>query len=565
MISAISGFIEAVNYGVWSWPSYPMPWMVLSLLGVGLYLTFRMGFINIRAFWHSIQIVSGKYDDPSETGDISHFQALTTALSATVGVGNIAGVAMAIHYGGPGALFWMWVTAFLGMSTKFAECTLATTFRVTNDDGSVSGGPMYYIELGMGKAWRPMAFFFAACTSISAFGSGNASQAHTLADAMYSAFRMPTWMSGALSATLLALVVIGGIKRIGQITSRVIPAMTAIYVLSSLAILFMRAGAIPSAFATIVSSAFSPHAAISGFVGSTFLYMLTWGVKRGLFSNEAGQGSAPIAHAAARTDIPVREGIVALLEPFIDTLTICTLTGLVIVTTGVWKDQVQDSYPLTEQSAISFMRANCDVQVDGIVTEDCVAKPGRYPISNGRIEALSAIKNDAIVTGAMLQVDGQPIQSGFLDISSAGVAHVSTGLARTGEVDGHVTLAGKYTLNGEPLTARAFHIGLAPLFPGGEYIITFCIFLFALSTAIGWSYYGERGVQYLFGDRAIIPYRFVFVAVHFIGSVISLETVWAFSDISMGLMAVPNLIALIWLSNRIARDTKTYMTTRHVG
>jgi AGCS family alanine or glycine:cation symporter len=321
-----------------------IPWVVVALLGTGIFLTVRLGFLQLRKLGHGFRVTSGYYDDPAEPGDVSHFQALTTALSATVGIGNIAGVALAIHWGGPGALFWMWMTAFVGMATKFSEVTLAQHYRTVEKvdadphkwEGSVSGGPMYYIERGMGPAWKPLAVFFAVMLGTTAFLTGNAIQANTVADTMNTIMGIPVWITGLFTATIVAMVIIGGITRIGRVTSILAPAMAAIYVAGALVIILLHVGEIVPTFALIFREAFNPTAGVAGTGVGVFLLTMMWGVKRGLFSNEAGQGSAPIAHAAAKTDEPVSEGVVALVEPFIDTIVICTMTGLVIIMTGVW-------------------------------------------------------------------------------------------------------------------------------------------------------------------------------------------------------------------------------------
>lgn len=548
----LGNFFDAINSVIWSWPERPMPLLAMVLIGVGLFLTIRLRLINIRGFWHAIKIVKGDYDDPDDPGDISHFQALSTALSATVGVGNIGGVAIAIHYGGPGTLFWMWVTAFLGMSTKFTECTLALHYRIKNHDGTVSGGPMYYIRDGLKLSW--LAWIFAFCASISAFGSGNAVQANTMADSLLAAFSVPTWITGIIASVIVGLVIIGGIKRIGSFTSKIVPLMALLYMIGALTILIFNAKQIPAALLSIFSEAFRPSAAIGGFAGATFLYSLTWGVKRGLFSNEAGQGSAPIAHAAARTDIAVREGSVALLEPFIDTLTICTITGLVVLTTGVWKDKLDTTLPFTQQSNIQVVKPACTIGENSQLAKNCA-----YPKSQ-LLEIREGIPLDAkfVINHALVEelhivdTDGRTF-SGKLEFKENHYYPL-------GQTENNLFVKGKMLLNGSPLTARAFEVGLAHIFPFGAELIAICVLLFALSTAIGWSYYGERSIQYLFSDRAILPYKLIFVLMQFVGSVIKLEAVWSFGDAALGMMALPNLFALVFLSKQVARLTKDYQT-----
>ena len=458
----INDIFSTLGSYIWEFPP-AFPLMLVILIGTGFLMSFRLGWIQLRRMKHAIDITRGKYDDPGHEGDISHFQALSTALSATIGIGNIAGVATAIHYGGPGALFWMWLTGILGTSLKYAECTLSMKYRKINSDGSASGGPMYYIEQALG--WKWLAVIFAGAASLCALATGNAVQANTVADQLRSDFGLNVYITGTVIAVLVGLVILGGIKRIGRVTSVLSPLMTVVYALGALLIIVLNIDKVPGAFQTIVSSAFSPPGMTAGFAGAGFMHCLIWGIKRGLFSNEAGQGSAPIAHAAAKTDEPVREGTVAMMGPYIDTLTICTLTGLVIVITGAWQA-----------------------------------------------------------------------------VDAAGNA---------------------LNLNGSPLTSYAFSEGLT-IFKGyGGYIVTAAVLLFATSTIISWSYYGDRSIQYLFGDRAIIPYRLLFCVMIFWGAISHLEVAWAFGDFGLGLMALPNLIALVALSGVVVKLTNEYYSREH--
>ncbi|RMG18413.1 MAG: sodium:alanine symporter family protein, partial [Bacteroidetes bacterium] len=351
IITSVQGAIDTVL----------QPVLIVMLLGTGLFLTIRLGFIQFRKLGHGMAVATGRYDDPSDPGDVSHFQALTTALSATVGIGNIAGVAIAIHWGGPGAVFWMWVTALLGMATKYTEVTLAQRYReVEKSDsdlvGTVSGGPMYYIERGLGKNWRPLALFVAFALMLTAFLTGNAIQANTVSDMMHAEFGIPVWITGLITASIVGLVIFGGIKRIGKVTGILAPAMAAIYVVGGLVILIINYSGVIPAFASIFTEAFNPTAGVAGTGIGVFIQTMLWGVRRGLFSNEAGQGSAPIAHSAAKTDEPVSEGVVALLEPFIDTLIICSITALVILSTGVWKTPASTKL-VVGAGDMSFVRA----------------------------------------------------------------------------------------------------------------------------------------------------------------------------------------------------------------
>jgi AGCS family alanine or glycine:cation symporter len=457
ILRSIVNFIAGI---VWSFPE-EMPILVVLLVGTGVFITIKLGFPQLKYVKHAIDVTRGKFDDPKDAGDITHFQALSAALSATIGIGNIAGTATAIHYGGPGALFWMWVTAIFGTSLKYAECTLSMKYRKINPDGSASGGPMYYIEQGLG--WKWLAVIFAACAAICSFGTGNAIQSFTVADQLHSDFSIPTWITGLFLALLVGTVIIGGIRRIGRVASKLTPTMTVIYVTGGLMILLLNFDKIPGAFESIFKYAFSPPGMIGGFAGSAFIYTMVWGVKRGLFSNEAGLGSAPIAHAAAKTTEPVREGTVAMVGPYIDTIMVCSITGLCIIVTDAWTVRV-----------------------------------------------------------------------------------------------------GGEALNGSPLTTYAFAQGLTMLNGYGGYIVTASVFLFALSTMISWSYYGDRSVQYLFGNRWVTPYRIVYCVVLFCGAVLKLEIVWGFGDIALGIMTIPNLIAILALSGVTKKMSKEYFSREHV-
>ena len=552
-MESLKDFAAGLSGTVWGWPEM-FPVMVAALLIVGLVTTVTLRFIQLRRLKHSFDVLRGKYDDPSHDGDLSHFQALTTALSATVGIGNIAGVATALHYGGPGALFWMWVTAVFGMALKYAECTLAIKYRVILPDGSASGGPMYYIEKGLGKAWKPLAVAFAVCAIISSFGSGNSIQAFTVADQMRADLGIPTWITGLVSAGLVAAVILGGIKRIGNVTSKLVPYMAAIYVAGGLLVLVLNLPALPGALASIFSSAFQPAAQLGGFAGGTFIFMLTWGVKRGLFSNESGQGSAPIAHAAAKTDEPVREGVVAMMGPLIDTLIICTITGLVILSTGVWHQRMDDTVPVNAQSDLTVITENAHVLNDGKVLDEDLFT-GTVKVRDGRPQDVFLVRNHSLVELPRLVLnDGTPFE---------GDIPVESGTLQTEGLSG-MDLEGQMAQNGSPLTAWAFREGLRPILGGwGHLIVTIGVVLFGISTAISWSYYGDRAVVYLAGTGYVLPYKIVFVIMNFLGAIFSLEIVWNFGDSALGLMSLPNLIALIFLGRKVKRMTDDYFARDH--
>jgi AGCS family alanine or glycine:cation symporter len=559
--------VDQGNEYVWETPE-AFPWLVGLLLAAGIFITFRMGWINVRHLRHAFDVIRGRYDNPKDEGDINHFQALTTALSATVGIGNIAGVATAIHYGGPGALFWMWVTAVFGMALKYVECTLAIQHREILPDGSAAGGPMYSIERGLGPRWKPLAIAFAGFAVISSFGSGNAVQSFTVADQFRQDLGLPTWLVGAVMALLVAAVILGGIKRIGAVTSKLVPFMAAVYVGAALLVLSLNVGQIPGLLAEIVRSAFQPAAQIGGFAGGGFIFMLTWGVKRGLFSNESGQGSAPIAHAAAKTDEPVREGVVAMLGPFIDTLIICTMTGLVILSTGVWHDKQEQRLVLNDQADVTAIVAGAEVQPNGEIGDADLAY-GRLEVREGQPVGFALVRNHATVEEPMLFFADEGVLtrggerfSGFLEIAGEEAGDIATAsfTNRLGEpMDATLVLEGRAMQNGSPLTAWAFQRGLGGLAGGkGHLLVTVAVFLFGLSTAISWSYYGDRAVYYLFGARWLIPYRLVFCLMHFLGAVYSLELVWSFGDAALGLMTIPNLLSILLLTGAVKRATKRY-------
>jgi AGCS family alanine or glycine:cation symporter len=335
-------FLEIIDNCIKFYNEYVGGYLILFLLvPIGIYFLFKFKLVYITKLKLSFELVLGKHNNSSAKGDVNHFKALTTALSATVGTGNIVGVALAIYYGGPGAIFWMWVTGFLGMGIKLAECTLANKYRTFNKDGTVSGGPMYYIELGLkdrfGKLAKYLAIIFAFAAVLCSFGTGNMAQSNSMTDVLASTYQIPTWISSAIITSVVLLIIVGGLKRIANVTSRLVPFMAALYFICSILIIGAFYSKIPGVFTTIISDAFTGTAASGGFIGSAFIMTLTYGVRRGLFSNEAGQGSAPIAHAAAKTKDPVKEGLVGSIEPLIDTLIICTMTALVILCTGAWQ------------------------------------------------------------------------------------------------------------------------------------------------------------------------------------------------------------------------------------
>lgn len=559
------------TYGIPVGDGQWIPWVVILLLGTGLYLTFRLGFIQLRRLWHGFTVTSGKYDDPDEPGDVPHFQALTTALSATVGIGNIAGVALAIHYGGPGALFWMWITAFVGMATKYSEVTLAQHYRDMEQPvegthkswlGTVSGGPMYYIEKGLGPGWKPMAVFFAIMLMVTSFLTGNAVQANTVADTMASysnvfgltpvTFR---YVIGFIVATVIALVIIGGITRIGKVTGIVAPVMAGIYVVGGLLILAFHYEDVPAAFLSVFTEAFAPSSGVAGTGAGVFLLTLMYGVRRGLFSNEAGQGSAPVAHSAAKTDEPPSEGVVALLEPFIDTIIICSITGLAIIVTGVWDDKVPTEMHLND-GAVSYRVAD----EGGILSSG--QPPAEIRIEDGipqvEEDALQLAWNEAVVDRFYINCAGDCATEADFQNPFTGTLDTGQDVAVSDDGVEYRVLYGAGVETGAPLTQLAFQRGLSPLGDWGGSIVVLSVLLFAISTAISWSYYGDRCANYLLGPKAILPYKAIFVVMNFVGAVTALSTIWVLGDIALGLVVLPNLIAIIALSGKLKEITTSY-------
>ena len=523
--------------------------MVILLLGTGVYLTIRTGFVQITRLGHGFGVTSGKYDDPDDPGDVSHFQALTTALSATVGIGNIAGVAMAIHWGGPGALFWMWVTAFLGMATKYSEVTLAQKYRIEDERGTVAGGPMYYIERGLGPKWKPMAVFFALMLAFTAFFTGNAVQANTVADQLGTTFGVPLWITGVITAGVVGAVILGGIARIGRVTAVLAPIMAAIYVAGALLIILMNLGAVPGAFVTIFTEAFNPQAGVAGVGAGVFIITLMWGVRRGLFSNEAGQGSAPIAHAAAKTNEPVSEGVVALLEPFIDTIVICSFTGLVIILTGTYSERFPTEITLGGGD-LTYTAQTAESRYEG------VGAPDEIVIIEGA--HMQAGVGDPLVSWHEAPVNRLYVDEAQTQLFTGTVfPQLGTAVNASG-LDTLSSLYGDAVENAAPLTAAAFREGLAPLGDWGHLIVVFGVLLFGISTAISWSYYGDRCAHYLFGQRALLPYKMLFLAAHFLGAVLPLAVVWALGDVALAIVIWPNLIALIFLAPIVVEETRSY-------
>ncbi len=447
MGESVLHFFEMMSEWVWGIP------MLILLVGTGVYLTIRLKGLQFRALWHSLYLALVKRNEEGAEGDISHFQALMTALAATVGTGNIAGVATAIAAGGPGALFWMWITGLVGMATKYAEAVLAVKYRVKDEFGTMSGGPMYYIRRGLG--WKWLGVVFAIFASIAAFGIGNMVQSNSVAEAVQITFGVAPWISGLIMAIATALVILGGIKSIGRVAGWIVPFMILFYTSAAVITLIINFREIPEMFWLVISKAFTPAAAVGGFAGAIVRDAVRWGVSKGVFSNESGLGSAPIAAASAQTRNPITQALVSMTQTFIDTIVICSMTGLVILSSNLWFNGETGS----ELTAIAF--------------------------------------NEAL----------------------------------------------PWTIFGLPLGGLVVSIGLI---------------FFAYSTILGWSYYGEKSLEYLLGESSVKPYRWLFCIFVAVGAVLDLKLVWAIADVMNGLMAIPNLIGLLALSGVVVAETKKY-------
>ena len=541
------------------------PWFPFVLLGVGLLFTLYLGLPQVRFFRHAWRVLLGRETRSDAPGDTSHLQALSTALSGTVGTGNIGGVALALHLGGPAALFWMWMTAFLGMATKFVEVTISHKYRITDDRGQIAGGPMYYMERGLGarfgERWKwaakGMAVLFAVATVFSTLGSGNMPQSNNMASGLETSFGIPPWLSGGALAILLGLVIIGGIRRIATVATAIVPTMGVIYALGATAVIVTNADAILPSFAAVFSNAFSGSAAAGGFLGASFAYAFTKGVNRGLFSNEAGQGSAPIAHASAKTDEPVAEGMVSLLEPFIDTLVICTLTGLVILSSGVWQEKFDTEFASFDTQFVAGAWSDQDAgHVDALFRHlgdgegsEVTPASGTFAVADGRLleaGAVTVLHNRSVAEDVRFHQDGVPY-SGEIRLVD-------------GELTTDVAVQGRSLLHSVPLTAEAFKRSFIGEY--GQYAVTVGLMLFAFSTAIAWSYYGDRSMTYLFGTASVLPYRVFYVLAFFLATIMDTSLVWLISAVTLVLMALPNLVGIVLFAPEIRREVAAYRERR---
>jgi len=538
-------------------------WFPYALLGTGLFFTIYLGFPQIRFFRHAVRIVMGKFDRDDLPGDTSHFQALATALSGTVGTGNIAGVAFAIHLGGPAALFWMLVTAVFGMCTKFVEVSLSHKYRTKLADGTMAGGPMYYMKnanfkLGGKKvSLKWLAAIFAFATVLSSFGTGSLPQINSISSTLLATFGIDQIVTGAVLAVLLGLVIIGGIKRIAAVTSKLVPGMAIVYFIGAFAVILMNYENIIPSFMAIFGDIFTGSSAAGGFIGANLAFAFNRGVNRGLFSNEAGQGSAPIAHASAKANEPLSEGMVAILEPFIDTIVICTITGLVLLSSGAWNEKHENQFEYTEIEILQGQYSEADVEDKEVIYKhlnDIEKQPrfnGQLTIEEGKItnDDITFIHARSFADEIKVyETEGlldEKLYSGTVEIANGNVVNT----------DDYVFM-GESLVHSAPLTALAFKRGFFGDY--GQYIVSIGLLLFAFSTAISWSYYGDRAMTYLFGPKSVIYYRIVYVVAFFFAAFQDTTIIWTLSAITIALMTLPNLVGILWLRADMKKTIREY-------
>ena len=525
-------------------------WFPALLIGTGIFFTIYLGFPQFRFFGQGWRIVTGKHGDEGSKGETTPFEALTTAMSGAVGTGNIGGVALAIWTGGPAAIFWMWITAIFGMTTKFVEVTLAHKFRTTLSDGSISGGPMYYIEKGLNMKW--VAILFSALMMICAIGSGNMPQINNIANVMETEFSVPKLMTGLVLGGLLWVIIIGGITRIAAVASKIIPIMGAIYFGGALIVLVNNYENIIPSFNAIFSQVFTGSAAVGGFLGASFAMSLKYGVARGLYSNEAGQGSSPIAHASSKTEKSIEQGMVSILEPFIDTIVVCSVTAMVILSSGVWTEKFENSFDRTSMTVISgvYSDANEDDVIE--LSKYVQNMPSEITNFNGVIslEAGSIVSSNATIIhkrsvgeDVIISRDGNLV-TGDLEIIDG--SFVERGL----------NIRGKSLIDSAELTAKAF--SQSSMNEYGGYLVAIALLLFAFSTAIAWCYYGDRSTAYIFGEKGVFWYRNFYVLCFILAAVIDTEVVWNIAYVVVALVSIPNLIAIFVLRREMKEDVDNY-------
>ncbi|MAV61144.1 MAG: sodium:alanine symporter family protein [Gammaproteobacteria bacterium] len=524
-------------------------WFPALLIGTGIFFTIYLGFPQFKYFRSALKIVSGK-NKSNEEGETTGFQALTTAMSGAVGTGNIGGVALAIWTGGPAAIFWMWITAIFGMTTKYVEVTLGHKYRTKLSDGSISGGPMYYIEQGLNMKW--VAILFAFLMMITAIGSGNMPQINNIALVMNTEFSVPKLFTGLFLGALLWIIIIGGIKRIASVASKIIPIMGLIYFGGALIILAENYQNIIPSFNAIFAQVFTGSAAVGGFLGASFAMSLKYGVARGLYSNEAGQGSSPIAHASSKNK-SIDQGVVSILEPFIDTIVVCSVTALVILSSGVWTQKFDTSFSKTDMIVLEGIYSD-EKNIDGsYIYPEHISELTKYvqnlesnvkeysgilDINNGifNSENITIIHSRSIAEDVVVSNNSSSqseLYSGTLTVLNG----------KVGMDD--VTIKGKSLVSSAELTAKAFSQGILGQY-GGK-LVAIALLLFAFSTAITWCYYGDRSTAYIFGEKGVVWYRNFYVLCFILAAVIDTTVVWNIAYVVVALVSIPNLIAMFVL------------------
>jgi AGCS family alanine or glycine:cation symporter len=535
-------------------------WFPAFLIGTGIFFTAYLGFPQFKFFAHGWRIVTGKYAKDDVQGETTPFEALTTAMSGAVGTGNIGGVALAIWIGGPAAIFWMWITAIFGMTTKFVEVTMAHKYRTTLSDGSISGGPMYYIEKSFNKRWAGV--LFAALMMICAIGSGNMPQINNIASVLDSTFSIPKLATGLILGIMLWMIISGGIKRIAKIASKLVPFMAVIYFGGALVVVIENYQNIIPSFHSIFSQVFSGSAAAGGFLGASFAMSLKLGVARGLYSNEAGQGSSPIAHASARTEHSVEQGMVSILEPFIDTIVVCSVTALVILSSGAWIQKYDNTF---ERSSMAIFAGEYNES-----NQNDVEELGKYILDARNFTTnTTAVKN---FSGNLPVVNGEIQQSNITIFHNNSIAedvtfHKNNNFFEgdlevvNGEImDSSVSVKGKSLIHSAELTSKAFGSGVLGKY--GEYIVAIGLLLFAFSTAIAWSYYGDRSTAYIFGENAVPWYRIIYVVCFIAAAVIDTTVVWNIAYVVVALVTIPNLFALFILRKEMKEQVTNYIVEK---
>ena len=534
-------------------------WFPILLVGTGIFFTIYLGFPQFKFFGKAWKLVSGKNTKSDAEGETTAFEALTTAMSGAVGTGNIGGVALAIWTGGPAAIFWMWITAIFGMTTKFVEVTMGHKYRTKLEDGSISGGPMYYIEHALNMKWAGILFAF--LMMITAIGSGNMPQINNIALVMNTEFSVPKLFTGLFLGALLWVIIIGGIKRIASVASKIIPIMGLIYFGGALVILAENYHNIIPSFNAIFSQVFTGSAAVGGFLGASFAMSLKYGVARGLYSNEAGQGSSPIAHASSKNK-SIDQGVVSILEPFIDTIVVCSVTALVILSSGVWTQKFDTNFSKTDMVILEGVYSD-EKNIDGSYIH-----PKHINELTNYVQSMESNVNT--FTGTINVENGKIVESDITILHSRSIAEdisvksnstkdLYSGLLtiNNGKINERVSLEGKSLVSSAELTAKAFSQGIFGDF-GGK-LVAIALLLFAFSTAITWCYYGDRSTAYIFGEKGVFWYRNFYVLCFILAAVIDTTIVWNIAYVVVALVSIPNLIALFVLRSEMKDLTNEFI------